>query len=346
MKNTSFANWIRLIYGCFLFALLSVSIEGQIPTVGIIDFYGLRSVSKQQIRQALQIKEGDKLPESSSEVRKRLESLPNVRVANLNVVCCEGGKAILYVGISEEGSNVLKFRPEPVGKIRLPDYMIKTGKEFENALSEAVLKGENSEDDSQGHALFNYPKLRTIQEKYIFYSKKSLKQLRTVLRKSSDAKHRALAIQIIAYHKNKPKILNDLVWGMNDANENVRNNSMRALSILASFAKKSTQTQIKIPFEPFIEKLNSIEWTDRNKSSIALVRLTEDRNPAILSKLRQKALDSLVEMSRWKSSGHAASPFILLGRIGNFSDEEIYKALNSGNRESLIKAVLEKIITK
>lgn len=342
MKIDLLVTFVRLVCEIFLLTLLSGSIKGQIPTVGIIDFYGLRGVSEQQVRQALQIKEGDKLPESSKEVRKRLESLPNVLEARLNVVCCEAGKAILYVGLREAGSSTLQFRPEPKGDIRLSENIVKAGDEFENALTEAVLKGEAGEDDSQGHALFNYPKLRTIQEKYIAFANQYLKQLRTVIRDSSDANHRTLAVQIIAYYQDKRKILKDLVWGMNDANDKVRNNSMRALSVLASFARKSPQKKIKVPVEPFIEMLNSIDWTDRNKSSLALFQLTADRNPSVLSKLRKRALPSLVEMARWKSLGHALPSFTLLGRIGNFSEEEIQKALDSGNRELLIKAVLEK----
>jgi len=57
--------------------------------------------------------------------------------------------------------------------------------------------------------------------------------------------------------------------------------------------------------------LNSIEWTDRNKSSLALYRLTENRDPKVLTILRRKALRSLVEMARWKTLGHARAAFTL-----------------------------------
>jgi hypothetical protein len=87
--------------------------------------------------------------------------------------------------------------------------------------------------------------------------------------------------------------------------------------------------------------LDSIEWTDRNKSSFALYQLTERRDPAVFAKLRNRALPSLVEMARWKS-GHALPAFTLLGRIGNFPEEEIQKAWNTGNRESVIKTIVEK----
>ena len=167
-----------------------------------------------------------------------------------------------------------------------------------------------------------------------------------MLHESADAQHRALAAEVIAYAANKRDVVADLVYGMRDPDSTVRNNSMRALGIIASFAQQFPKQRIKVPDGPFIEMLDSIVWTDRNKSSGALLQLTERRNPAILSKLRERALPSLIEMSRWKSPGHALGPFFLLGRVGNISEDEIRKAWASGNRESLIETVLKRVKSK
>ena len=346
MNKISSITIASLICATFLFDQPPALTSRQVPPIGIIDFYGLRNTSERQARQVLQIKEGDALPESTKEIQKRLETLTKVEQARLNAVCCEAGKFVLYVGIREEGSPTLRFRPVPKGAIRLPKSIAKVGEEFQNALMEAMLKGDAGEDDSQGHALSNNPNLRALQERYIGFTAQDLGRLRAVLRESSDAGHRALAAQIIVYHANKRDIVKDLVYGMSDPDEGVRNNSMRALGVLAVFANNSPEQRIKIPVEPFIDMLNSIEWTDRNKSSLALSRLTEKRDPVILSSLRKHALPSLVEMARWKASGHAMPSFTLLGRIGNLSAEEIQKAWSSGNRESLIETILERIKSK
>lgn len=346
MNKISSITIAFLICATFLFVPPSASTSRQVPPIGIIDFYGLRNISERQARQVLQIKEGDALPESTKEIQKRLETLTKVEQARLNAVCCEAGKFILYVGIREKGSPTLRFRPAPKGAIRLPEGIAKVGEEFQKALMEAMLKGDAGEDDSQGHALSSNPNLRAIQERYITFTAQDLGRLRAVLRESSDAGHRALAAQIIAYHANKRGIVKDLVYGMSDPDSDVRNNSMRALEVLAVFAKNLPKQRIKIPVEPFIDMLNSIEWTDRNKSSIALYQLTEKRDPVILSSLRKHALPSLVEMARWKASGHAMPSFTLLGRIGNFPEEEIQKAWSTGNRESLIKMMLESVRSK
>jgi hypothetical protein len=329
-----------------LLGFLAGSAQDQNLPIGIIDFYGLRSVSEQQARKALQIKEGDTVPSSPQAAQRRLEALPKVRQARLNPVCCEAGKIIIYVGIRETGASVLQFRSAPTGAIRLPDTIARAGEAFGDALMEGVQKGEVGEDDSQGHALNTYPKLRAIQEQFVIFAARNLKLLRAVLHESADAQDRALAAQIIAYTANKQEVVRDLVYAMSDSDDNVRNNSMRALEVIAGFAQRSPQEHIHVPIQPFIKMLNSIVWTDRNKSSLALNQLTEKRNPAILSQLRQQALASLVEMARWKNPGHAYSPFFILGRAGNLTEAEIQKEWDSGNREPLIRRVLRKIKAK
>ncbi|HEX8846989.1 MAG TPA: hypothetical protein VF791_20265 [Pyrinomonadaceae bacterium] len=333
---------MKLFSLILLLVLLPGSTNGQSPQIGLIDFYGLRSLSEQRARAALQIKEGDAPPESLKEARARLEALPNVEAARLKSVCCEEGKRILYVGISEKGAPTLRFRRAPQGSARLPAEMLQAGKALEDAAARAVQKGDAGEDDSQGHALYNNTEARAIQQRFIAFAARDLKLLRTVLRESGAAPHRALAAEIIAYAANKGDVVKDLVYGMSDPDEDVRNNSMRALAIIAGFARNAPAQHIKVPIRPFVEMLNSIEWSDRNKSAFALYMLTGKRDAAILSTLRKRALQSLVEMSRWKSSGHAQLPFFILGRVGNLSEEEIWKAWMSGNRESVIERVLAK----
>ncbi len=336
---------MKKLFLALLFVFQPGLADAQYPPIGIIDFYGLRAVSEERVRQALQIKEGDAPPESREEAQRRLEELPNVQQARLSFVCCEGGKSILYVGIRERGSPSLYFRSAPKGTIRLPETIRQAGQALEDAITEAVLKGEAQEDDSQGHALNSYPKVRAIQERFITFAAQDLKLLRAVLHEAADASDRALAAEIIGYAANKRDVVKDLVHGMTDPDPGVRNNSMRALAVIAVFARLSPKQRIKVPVKPFVDLLNSIVWTDRNKSAFALYELTGKSYPTVLSELRMRALPSLVEMSRWKS-GHAHSPFFLLGRVGNLSESEIQKEWDSGDREALIRTVLRKVKSK
>jgi hypothetical protein len=334
-------NWL-----IFLALLLSAPQDSQFPPIGIIDFYGLRSVSERQVREALRIKEGDPSSLEPEEAKRRLESLPGVAEARLGLVCCDAGKTILFIGIREKGVPALQFRPAPQGKIRLPQDVVQAGDERLKALSAAILKGNLREDDSQGHALSNDSAMRAIEERYITFAARDLKLLRDVLRHTADAKHRALAAEVIAYTANKQAIVNDLVEATQDPDDGVRNNATRALVVMANSNQQTTGRQIKIPLRPFIEMLNSIEWTDRNKSSNALNSLTYKRDLAILSELRQKALPSLIEMARWKSSGHSSAPFFLLGRVAGLPEDEIKAAWEGGDRASFVESAVKRIKAK
>jgi hypothetical protein len=343
--ESGFALQIMLVAQSLLFILLLTSTAQQAPPIGIIDYYGLRSVTEQQARQSVGLREGDALPDPWPEFRAkaegRLKSLPNVTQARLQGVCCDAGKLIIFIGIREKGTPPLRFRSAPLGKVRLPDKIVKAGEAYSDAVTNAVLKGEASEDDSQGHALIANAEARAFQEGFITYAAQNLNLLRAVLRGSADAKHRALAAEIIAYAPNKQDIVKDLVYGTRDADSDVRNNSLRALGVIAKFAQSSSARGIKVPLKPFVELLNSIEWTDRNKSALALFSLTASRDPLVLAYLRRRVLDSLVDMSRWKSPGHAQYPFFILGRVGNIPEDEIQKAWDEGKRESLIERVLQ-----
>jgi len=330
----------------FLALLLPVSQDPQFPPIGIIDFYGLRDISERQVRESLQIKEGDPSSVETKEAERKLESLPGVAEAQISRVCCDAGKAVLFVGIREKGTPSLQFRLAPQGKVRLPQDVAQAEDDFRKALSDAILKGNSGEDDSSGHALSIDPSARAIQERFITFAARDLKLLRDVLRHSSDAEHRALAAQVIAYTANKQAIVNDLIDAMRDSAEGVRNNSTRALAVMAGAARQTTRQPIKIPVRPFIEMLNSIEWTDRNKSSWALLRLTDKRDSGVLFEIRQKALPSLIEMARWKSSGHAQSSFVLLGRVARLPEDEITAAWERGERAAFIETAIKRAKAK
>jgi HEAT repeats/POTRA domain, FtsQ-type len=330
----------------FLALLLHASQDPQFPPIGIIDLYGLRNISERQVREALQIKEGDPSSVETKEAERKLESLPGVAEAQISLVCCDAGKAVLFVGIREKGTPSLQFRPAPQGKVRLPQDVVQAGDDIQKALSAAVTKGNSGEDDSLGHALANDPSARALQERFVTFAARDLKLLRDVLRHSADAEHRALAAQVIAYTANKQAIVSDLIEAMRDPAEGVRNNATRALAVMAVAARQTTRQPIKIAVRPFIDMLNSTEWTDRNKSSWALLRLTDKRDPAVLSEIHQKALPSLIEMARWKSSGHAYASFFLLGRVAGLPEDDITAAWERSDRLSFIETAIKRAKAK
>jgi hypothetical protein len=59
-----------------------------------------------------------------------------------------------------------------------------------------------------------------------------------------------------------------------------------------------------------------------------------------------KALPSLIEMARWKSSGRAQASFVLLGRVAGLSEDEITAAWERGERASFIETAVKRAKAK
>ena len=247
--------------------------------------------------------------------------------------------------VREEGPQQI-LRPFVITGAGIPrqgNPILKDGENVDTAAMAAVERGDAEEDDSKGHALFHDPAARAIQERFVGYAARDLPQLRRVLRESSDAGQRALAAQVMAYVTNKDRVVGDLAQAMSDPDEDVRNNAMRALAVFAN-AAPAARPKTPIPYEGFVALLNSPVWTDRNKASLALLRLSERREPRLLQQLRREALVPLVEMARWKSPGHAMPALMILGRIAGLSDEVAATASASplAEREAVIKAALDR----
>lgn len=321
----------------------------QTVPIGIIDVYGLSRLSAGDVRAALTFREGDAIslegeerPAFMAASEARLVSLPGVRQARINLVCCDNGRAIVYVGIEERGSPPMSFRAPPAGDVHLAIDIARAGEEFEKALTLAVQRGEAGEDRSRGHALQFDPVTRSVQESFVTYANRDLDELRQVLRTSSNAAERALAAQVLGYAADKSAVVDDLVYGMSDPSERVRNNAMRALVAIAEMTTPAGRLAPHIPPEPFIALLSSPEWSDRSKASLALAALTQNRDPIFLVALRRQAISSLVEMARWKSEGHAQPAFIVLARIADYSDEAALTLWQRGEREVVIDAALRR----
>lgn len=309
------------------------------PAIGLIEVYGTRGhVDEAAIRSALRLKVGDPIPDDDKEIRARLERVPGVAEARLDGVCCDAGKAALFVGIREAGDRGLTFRDAPAGASRLPDDIVQAGEAFEETFMAAVQRGDGEEDRSQGYSLMKDLATRAIQERFPAFAARDLSLLRTVLRDSGEASQRALAAQVIAYAADKRAVVDDLAAAMRDPAPDVRNNAMRALALFAQYAREHPDSNLSVPSAPFVDLLNSVDWSDRNKASAALLPLTESRDSRLLADLRHRALDSLIEMARWKSPGHAYMPFVVLGRVAGMTEEAINTAWERKDPEAVVRA--------
>lgn len=328
---------LRLLIPVLLSAALA---PAQVPRIGIIDFYGFRKVPPEKVRKVLGFKEGDLLPPSKSEIEEHLEEIPGIVSANLEAVCCEEGKAVLYIGVEEKGAPHFDLHPEPKGDVELPVEVVVAFRNFFTAMERAVERGEAGEDLSRGHSLMVDPDTRAFQLQFVGLAEKHLTLLRDVLRNSSDPVQRAMAAQVIGYAEKKRTIMDDLQWAIRDPDAGVRNNAMRSLGAIAVLAARDPESGIRFSPTWFIEMLNSLLWSDRNKAAFALVTLTEKRDARILDQIREVALPALADMARWKHLPHALPGVILLGRIAGMPEAEIQDAWSKGEREAVIKKAL------
>jgi len=338
LLRIAFLTRVLATAGTIASAQVPVAPAVSAPVVGVIDFYGLNKVSVDRIRKTLAFKEGDPFPPSKANVEERLDALPGVIESHLEAVCCDGSRIVLYVGIEERGSAHFDLREAPEGEAALPSEVVALYRRFFDAFEDAVRRGSTAEDLTHGHSLMGDPLVREVQQQFPAIADQHLSELRNVLRNSSDDEQRAMAAYIIGYASKKDQVAGDLQFALRDADPGVRSNAARAIVALAVYARLQPDSGIKLEPTWFIEMLNSLSWSDRQRALSALQLLTDSREPQMLGQLRQRALPALAEMSRWKTLEHALPAFILTGRVAGLSEQEIQDAWTRGDRESVIAA--------
>ncbi len=332
------------IFFCSFLAAVSSATPGEesAPPIGTIDYYGLRTVTAADIRHALGLKPGDPAPVDPArrrELEQRIAALPNVVQARIAGVCCDEGKANVFVGVEEKGAPKLTFRRAPTKEILLPQDIVEMNDRFDKALVLAVQKGDAADDMSQGHSLMANAACREVQQEFITCAATRLKILRRVARDSRNADHRAIATWILGYAPDKRAVVDDLVYALEDPDSGVRNNATRALAAIGELAQRKPELKIRIPITRFIAMLESIEWTDRNKALAALLNLVQRTDEKAVKELRRRALPALIEMARWQSQSHAQAAFILVGRIADMNEQEIAARWPNEREEVILKAI-------
>jgi hypothetical protein len=324
-----------------LFALAGLA-AGQVPRIGTLDFYGLRKVTEARVRQAVGVAEGDPLPPSKGDVEERLDKIMGVVESNLEAVCCgDDGKVILYVGIEERGAPHFDLREPPDGDEKLPEEIAGAYRRFLESVEKASRRGVSEEDLTQGYSRMADLSARAIQDMFPALANDHFTELRAVLRNSDDEMQRATAAYVIAYAADRKSVVNELQFALKDADPGVRANATRGLLAQAVRARLKPDSGIKVEPTWFIEMLNSLSWSDRNRALAALQVLTDNRDPEVLDQLRERALLALADMARWKTLAHALPAYILLGRVAGVPEEKIQESWSSGNREPLIVDALK-----
>jgi hypothetical protein len=321
--------------------------QGQQVRISGIEFYGYAGFNMDKVRAALPIREGENFPSMEAllamrpkveEAVRRVTGRPATEVA---VVSPGVDLCLFYIGLSGDSMKSFPYNPEPQGTARLPATAMNIYGQVDEAFQRAMQKGASGEDDSKGYALSrDDPELRAAQLAMHEYAAQHEDVIRDVLRSASDSNQRQIAVEVLGYANQSGRQINDLVWASHDPDSGVRNNATRALTVLAGSDPKVAG---RIPAAGFIRMLNSGKWTDRNKAGALLKELSKGRDPKLMAELRSRALQSLVEMARWRSGGHAFFARVLLGRIAGIEETRLQElAVANDQVDVIITAVRRK----
>jgi hypothetical protein len=304
----------------------------------LIDFYGLNGLDPNQLRAALSVRPGDKLlwPAVPNTIREELIKAVGRPYTQFSPICCDKtGRWMLYIGFGAPGEGDA-LRPKPASSVALPTELTALYDEFMAALPASLRFASGTpEDYTKGYSLSSYPPMRAIQMRMREAAVAHEGLVLRVLLEAADDKQRIAASQLAGYTRQSPRQIEVLMEASRDANATVRNNATRALGVLAATPEIARQ----IPAAPFIDKLNSHVWSDRNKGLMLLTPLTRSRDPQVLAVIRAKALPALVEMAQWQFAGHAGGPIRLLGRIAGMDESELDKLADKGDAGPVIAAV-------
>ena len=326
-----------------LIAILCVAALAQDPPrrIGSIDFYGYAGLNLEQIRSALPLHVGDQFPgpfETFEAITKAVTSVIGRPPTNVSPVCCDAqGNYMIYIGLPGTSIKHTEFNPVPKGNTHFPPKIVELYNQTMDANSASVLKGNAREDRSKGYALsITDPALRAKQLEVRAYAIQHERLIRSVLDSSSDEQQRIVAAYLLGYALQSKQQIAYLVRATHDASDTVRNNATRALGVLA---ESSPKVAAQIPAGGFIRMLSSGSWTDRNKATFVLLGLTKSRDPKLLAQIRFEALVSLLEMARWRSSGHAYDSRILLARIGGIEEKRAEQLAHADNIDEILKSL-------
>jgi hypothetical protein len=308
--------------------------------VGAINYFGYGGLPLQKVRAALPLQIGDTLAYATFSKKPIIDAVSSVTgkpPTDVNVTCCLASQRLeVFIGLPGSTSRPVPIAPAPSGKTHLDPQGLRLYDQEQPLLGQSVVRGTASEDDSQGYMISRDPALKAVNLAMRSYALRRESELKHVLQTAGDPKDRRAAAALLGYVQSSPTQAEALSKAIEDIDEEVRNNAVRALVVLSA-ATKGDRLQIDV--EPLINLLYSGIWTDRNKASLLLMRMTEARDPEILNSLRKQAMGPLVEGASWTDDpGHSTPFLVILGRIGSIPNDKLFKLLESGNKNAIISA--------
>lgn len=311
--------------------------------VGQINFFGYQGVDLDSVRARLPLSVGDSLSlttyaREQASISQEVRGVTGRPPTDVAVLCCDDHRRLLvYVGLDGDSSRPFTSVPAPHGLVHLPPAALELYTLDLRALAVAGARGELREDDSTGYALSFDPEARKVQLTMRDYAAAHEGELETVLRAAGSARQREASAVLLGYAPLSQAQVDALAYAAHDEDPEVRNNAVRALGVLGTSPQASAY---QIDPTPFVEMLLSSRWTDRNKGSLLLAKLTESRNPSVLAILAGKALPSLIEGANWTNPSHAYAFQEILGRVAGIPEEKLQDMIRNGATSDIVAAAV------
>ena len=290
-------------------------------TIRFVDVYGLRSLEREAVLETLDVRVGDTLEVDRDAAVARLRALECVDDAVV-ILMAQPGNAGLLVGVKELGSPRLKLRERPDVGITLPAAIHEA---YQGSLDESLkgmYEGVFGAEVHDGYELSLYGPAREHEERLVELAGTHAALLQAVLRLAVSDQERAVAAHALAYLGDKQVVGAELSRAITDPSPSVRNNAVRALTVLAEWCSTSGLEPPSVDQDALILMLDSLDWTDRNKASALLSVLSLGRPPELLDALRARALPALEEMALWSSRGHAEFAMRVLYRLAGYPEAD------------------------
>jgi len=310
--------------------------------VGGIYYFGYSGLNLAIVQDNLPIRVGDSLDiagfdHDRSLIETSVMTATEKSATDVAFVCCDKQRRLLiYIGLPGNSSRVIEGEASPHGSVHLDPAAYRLYEEETIAMANAARYGSSREDDSNGYAIADDPAAQKIELAMRTYAANRGLEIEKVLQDSGDVQQRRASAALLGYANRSTYQIEGLIRAINDPDETVRNNALRALAVLAS-AKGATPINIDANVAPLIDLLFSKTWSDRNKSSFVLAQITKERDQTLLKELGDRAMAPLIEGANWDTL-HSTAFLEILGRIGGIPEVQLNKLILSGDKTQIIRA--------
>lgn len=304
--------------------------------VGAIDVYGIGDSNLEEIRAKLPVREGDfsaRLHFGQGRNAAFEQATGHTPVYVAPICCDERNREWIFIGL---GGVEVQPSPAPTGTEILSQPLLDLYNELFLGLFSSISRGNALEEHSTGYALSKDPELRAIQLRMRETALRHEQELYTIAAQSAAATSRAAAVHFLGYAQRSPRQISALGSAARDADQNVRNNATRALSVLLEAFPGDSKA---LDLDYFLDLMNSPIWTDRNKASMLLEQISRTRVRAILDRMQAKSREAFVEMARWKSP-HRQAAVQILARIGGMDESSLLDKTQHGLLDEILETAL------